>query len=273
MREVAFWNQSVFKKTVISLWLACAAMISVVLLAPAAGSPETRLARSISASIDEKIGTTLELAAASSAASLAVSALPGDTATPVAEKLADFSGGFLMVLCALYFEKTMFTVIGRLVFLVVVPAAMLLFLLSQFWHRRRFHMTAVTLLITGILVWLMIPVGLGISHMVYVSQQSEIQETLDASTDLSMEVEEGREGVEEKGVGDAVGQMITTVATFSSEMVRKAKGLITGFMKSLALMIVTACVIPIVVLFLFLKVIQLVLREAVLYGSRLADEG
>ena len=89
-------------KTARSLWLVCIALFFAIVIAPLAVSADNPLTVSMNASIDRKITTTLELAGASSAASLAVSAIPGDTATPVAEKLADFGSGFLLVLCVLY---------------------------------------------------------------------------------------------------------------------------------------------------------------------------
>ena len=51
------------------------------------------------AALEEKQETVLELTAASTAASAAITLLPGDTATPIADKLADLSGYFLIVLC------------------------------------------------------------------------------------------------------------------------------------------------------------------------------
>ena len=49
------------------------------------------------AALEEKQETVLELTAASTAASAAITLLPGDTATPIADKLADLSGYFLIV--------------------------------------------------------------------------------------------------------------------------------------------------------------------------------
>ena len=83
------------------LWVVCIALLFIVVFAPLASSPENPLAVRVNSSVDRKITTTLELAGASSAAALAVSAIPDDTATPIAEKLADFGSGFLLVLCVL----------------------------------------------------------------------------------------------------------------------------------------------------------------------------
>ena len=55
------------------------------------------------ATLDEKKTTVLELTAAAAAASAAITLMPGDTATPIADKLADLSTHFLIVLCALHY--------------------------------------------------------------------------------------------------------------------------------------------------------------------------
>ena len=58
------------------------------------------------AALEEKQETVLELTAASTAASAAITLLPGDTATPIADKLADLSGYFLIGLRRLCSRST-----------------------------------------------------------------------------------------------------------------------------------------------------------------------
>ena len=77
------------KKAIIVAALLLVAVISFLPIANAAASPANHT-KTI-ASIDDKILTVLKLTAASTLASAGVSAIPGDTATPIAEKLADFS--------------------------------------------------------------------------------------------------------------------------------------------------------------------------------------
>lgn len=242
------------------LWLVCAALFFAIVIAPLAVSADNPLTVSMNASIDRKITTTLELAGASSAASLAVSAIPGDTATPVAEKLADFGSGFLLVLCVLYFEKMMFGVIGYILCVLIIPAALLLLMLSGLSGRRALRIFAGCLAASGILIWLMVPAGLLVSDLVYTTQQETFRETITEAGDLSMEIEEGSEEVDGKESENVVEKIMTTVSSFSAEMVRKAKRLITGFLRALALMIVTACVIPVAVMVVFLWVIKLIFQ-------------
>ena len=104
--------------------LLAAAILSFALVTPWAASAETHAA-SLTA-LEEKQSTVLELAAASTAASAAITLLPGDAATPIAEKLADISGYFLLALCAIYLEKYLLTVTAYAAFRLLVPAACLL---------------------------------------------------------------------------------------------------------------------------------------------------
>lgn len=62
-------------------------------------SPETH--RTSIEYLNEKQATVMKLTAASTASSAAVSALPGDTGSAIAEKLADLTSDFLIVLCAI----------------------------------------------------------------------------------------------------------------------------------------------------------------------------
>ena len=76
------------------------------------------------AALEEKQETVLELTAASTAASAAITLLPGDTATPIADKLADLSGYFLIVLCAIFLEKYLLTITAAAAFKVLIPAGL-----------------------------------------------------------------------------------------------------------------------------------------------------
>ena len=242
------------------LWVVCIALLFIVVFAPLASSPENPLAVRVNSSVDRKITTTLELAGASSAAALAVSAIPDDTATPIAEKLADFGSGFLLVLCVLYFEKMMFGAVGYILCALIVPAVLVLYLLSEVWRRRALRIFAGCLLASGILIWLMVPAGLWVSDFVYETQHETVQEIIASAGDLSLEVEEGSEEMNGEEDGNMVEKIMTRVSSFSAEMVRKAKRLITGFLRALALMIVTACVIPLAVMAVFVWIIKLIFQ-------------
>ena len=68
------------------------------------------------ASLDEKKSTVTGLAAASISVSSAITLIPGDTATPIANELADLSTYFMVILSAVFLEKYLLTIIGFIVF-------------------------------------------------------------------------------------------------------------------------------------------------------------
>lgn len=112
-----------------------AALISVLFLAKYAASPEFHV-NSIQ-TLDDKKTTVMELTAASTAASAAITLLPGDAATPIADKLADLSGYFLIVLCAILLEKYLLTITGFATFNLLVPAACVLISANVFWKTTK----------------------------------------------------------------------------------------------------------------------------------------
>ena len=94
---------NILSRTVICLALILFAVLSFFPLAARVSAPERYT--EYTESIDAKTDTVLKLMAASTVTSAGISAIPGDTATPIAEKLADFSEYFLLILCVLYAEK------------------------------------------------------------------------------------------------------------------------------------------------------------------------
>ena len=97
------------------------ALLSFFPIAKMASDP-ARYAKTIAA-LDEKKKTVMELTAASTASSAAITLIPGDVATPLADKLADISGYFVIVICALYLEKYLLTILGLVAFRFMIPAA------------------------------------------------------------------------------------------------------------------------------------------------------
>ena len=82
--------------------------------------------------LDHKKATVMELSAASTAASAAISMIPGDAGTPVAEKLADLSMYTLLILCAIFLEKYLVTITGIAALRFMIPGALLIWLIGMY---------------------------------------------------------------------------------------------------------------------------------------------
>ena len=86
--------------------------------------------------IDAKKNNVLALTTSTIALSAAISALPDDTGTPVAEQLTQLSGNLGIVLAVLYLEKYLLTILGFLSLGVLGPVAFALLAISLLMHGR-----------------------------------------------------------------------------------------------------------------------------------------
>lgn len=233
-------------KVIIPLLLAA---VSVFLLTGYAVSPE--LHAGTIASLDEKKTTVMELTAASTAAAAVVSALPDDTGTPIAEQLADLSGYFLIVLSAIYLEKYLTTLSGYAAFTVLIPLACLIFSANVFFRDNGLRNLWKKLLIVALAVLLIIPASAKVSDLI----EDTYGESINATIDTAMQSSETLKSKEEEGNTGLRG-IITTVKDGVNDAVTQAKTLLNRFIEALAVMIVTSCIIPVLVLLFMIWLVK-----------------
>ena len=169
-------REKLLRKVLFCAIMLLVATISYLYIAERAVSLETN--REIIASIDEKSATVLKLTAASTLASAGVSAIPGDTATPIAEKLADFTEYFLLILCVLYAEKYLLTIIGAATFKILIPCACALLIVGTFWNPKAMKRLALRVALFALAIFIAIPASIGVSDMVYNSYRGSIDVTV-----------------------------------------------------------------------------------------------
>lgn len=222
------------------------AVFSIFVLAKPASSPTT-YAKTI-ASLDEKKTTVMELTAASTAVSAAITLIPGDTATPIAEKLADLSTYFLVVLCAIYLEKYMLTLAGFAVCKVMVPAVCILFIVNVFRKSEACKRLMKKIGVLSLALIFLVPVSVKVSDFIQNTYEESINETISSAKEMSNELEDE----EDKSLWDR----ITDGATST---VKKVEQSLNQFVEALAVLIVTSCIIPILILVFFVWLMKMLL--------------
>ena len=237
-------------KTVICLMLVLFAVLSFFPLANMFSSPQRYTA--YNDSIDEKTETVLKLMAASTVTSAGISAIPGDTATPIAEKLADFSEYFLLILCVLYAEKYLLTIIPLGVFRGLVPLTCALFMIGRFWNPELLNRQGRKLALFSLALLAVIPLSIRTSDLIYATYRQSIDTTIASAEDLSDETMELSEA-EDAGM---LRSILNRLSETKDSLTEKASQLLSRFVETLAVMIVTSCLIPILVLLFFLWVFR-----------------
>ena len=240
------------KKILIAVLLLLLAVVSFLFIADKASAPETHTATV--ASIDEKTDTVLKLTATSTLASAAVSAIPGDTATPIAEKLADLTEDFLLILCVLYSEKYLMTIVGVGAFKVLVPVACLLLAVSLFRWGPVLRRLAVKIGVIALAVYFVVPLSVRVSDMIYVAYRDNIDSTISSAEALSDETAGLRDAAEDKNI---INSILSRISETADSLTDKAANILNRFVETLAVMIVTSCIIPLLVLLFFLWLVKL----------------
>ena len=238
------------QKAVLAAAMILAAVLSFAVLAGALSAPSLH-AGTINA-LEEKRDTVMGLAAASAAASAGITLIPGDVATPIADKLADLSSAFLVVLCAIYLEKYLVTMTFYVAYRYLVPAVCLLLVVNLFWQRDWLQRLMVKLVAFTVVICAVVPASMGLSGMIERTYSDSIEQTI-ASTEQAVESMENAAGDEEEsgGLGGLLDQVVSGVTQAAEQVTEQVKTLLSRFLEALAVMIVTSCVIPAVVLLSF----------------------
>ncbi len=229
-------------------------LLSIFVLSNIATSPAFH-AKSIAA-LDEKKTTVMELTAASTAASAAITLLPGDTATPIADKLADLSTYFIIVVCAIFLEKYLLTITGFLSFDILIPAACFLFIINVFWKNDTCKLIIKRILLFAFAAVMIIPLSIRVSNMVEDTYKSSIDNTIQAAK----EVTEDTQKASDQGLfSDIISKVTDGISKITNNIVDKVEDVLNNLIEALAVMIVTSCLIPVLVLLFFVWLLKLVL--------------
>ena len=205
-------------------------------------------------SLDEKKKTVLELSGGATAASVAITLVPGDAGTPIAEKLADLSGYFLIVFSAIYLEKYLVTVMGFAAFKILIPVACVLIAANTFMRRRQFDELAAKLAVFGIVIYLIIPTSIMVSDFIDEKYSESMNMTIESAKNSTEDIETEEEDTD-SGWWDGI---VSKVENKVDETIQKFEDILNKMIEALAILIVTSCLIPIAVIIFFLWVSKII---------------
>ena len=290
-------NNFEYKKCIIAVILLLVAILSITVVGKYTSAPENH--QKTIASLDEKKQTVMELTAASTVTSALITLLPGDTATPIAEKMADVSGYLLVVLCAIYLEKYLVTITGYVAFTYLIPIACGLWILNLIFANATVRKLAAKLAVFGLAISLGVPASVKISDLIGDTYQAQIEATIEDAKNTqnileNSSVVDDTNATETTGIGttgtatqntqekdnsttgsvtnifdwakdaisnaqESVSNVVDNVVVSSEDLVQKVENSLNHFIEAVAVMIITSCVIPMLVLLLFFWMVKIVL--------------
>ena len=171
------------------------------------------------------------------------------------------------MISAIYLEKYLTTITGYAAFVILIPAACILLSVNVFARKEMIRRVAWKLTVFGLAVALVIPASVRVSDMIDETYSASIQSTINAAiqTTDQIAVEEG-EGEEEAEAAEETGGIrgfITGVKETVTSSGENIKRVLNNFVNALAVMLVTSCLIPILVMLFFIWVTKILIGSDV----------
>ena len=214
--------------------------------------PDSRFVQETLESLEESKTTVMEFSGATIAVSLAITALPDDFGSPLANTLSDMNKYFIFIFAVLYVERLIVVEGMKLSFVYIIPFACSLYILSVLSGKAIFKVFASKLMIFGLAVVLVIPLSTHFTEKVCEDYLVYVDETI-SEANAGAEKVNGvmASGDEGASVFEKLTDAFKTAIQGISDLLTYFENVLKKCVNSIAIMIVTTFVLPMLVLLLF----------------------
>lgn len=206
--------------------------------------------------LDKSRTTVLGLSAASAAASAAISALPSDLCTPLAEQLSEFSTWFLLILSVVFLEKYLLTIFGFAACYLLIPAGCTALLINFFFPARFLQSIGPKLLALSAALLLVIPTSAWASQQVNSIYSASIEITVESANAVTENLTGEMADGESTAVIDEAKTILGDLSGSVAGVIDQFRYILNRFIEATAVMIVTNCLIPILVILFFAWIVK-----------------
>ncbi len=210
------------------------------------------------AALDDKEEKVMKLTGSCATAATLLAAVPDDATTPVADEIADLASTFAIVLSVIFIEKYSLTLIGHLVFKFLFPAAILLLICWMLLNRDFLARWAIKLGLFGAILCLIIPFAMDVAGLIEQTSDYKIEQTIAEAEGISQEINENTDSE-----GNFFEKAWEKIKGGVSGLMDRASDLLKNTLETAAVLLATACIIPIAVVFVMVWVIR------ALFGMRI----
>ena len=201
--------------------------------------------------VEESSNTVMKFSAATLSTSLAISALPDDFATPLADSLADMNIYFIAILVMLHFEQLLIRYGVKLAFAIAIPVACGIGILSILLKKELLKGIAARVAVLGLAVALVVPCSTHITNYIAADLTAYVENTIADTEDGADKLNEAMDGgTEEQTIFEKLSDLFQTAINDMSNLMTHFQNTIRKCMNSIAILILTNCLMPIVNFFI-----------------------
>ena len=214
--------------------------------------PESEFVQETLESLEKSKTTVMEFSGATISVSLAITALPDDFGSPLAGTIADMNKYCIFIFAVLFVEKLIVVEGIKLSFAYIIPFACGLYILTVLSGKDIFKVFASKLMILGLAVVFVIPLSTHFTEKVCEDYLVYVDETISEANDGAEKVNEVMaSGDEGANVFEKLTDVFKTAVQGISDLLTYFENVLKKCVNSIAIMIVTTFVLPMVVLLFF----------------------
>ena len=246
-------EKTIYKKIIGVTLVIVMGLIYIFVISPIAKS--NKFHSNTIKSLDDKKMVVTELTVACAGSSMALAAIPGDTTTPVANKIMDLSSYLLIIVGVIFLEKILLTLTGYVTFTFIIPISCVLLGIYIFIKNDILKKLAIKLSVFGIVIFITIPLSVQISNVI----ENSYKETLESVKNEKIILEEQiTEETKDEGLFSKMKDGIENIGDGASKLIEKGKQTLSNFIDAIAILLITSCLIPIVVLIFLVWIVKII---------------
>lgn len=222
--------------------------------------------------LDEKSADVAKISVATLGMSTLIAAVPGDTTTPIANYLVNLNSWLIVIMMVLLLEKYLLTIIGKVVFWLIIPIGLALLGLSIIPKSRSLMLKGFNVLLAGLLIWAIVPTGMMISRDIEKTYDFSVSDIANETENIQNEAAEIKDDDSEEGdnsddeniissfISKAKDAVEDAVVNPIEEKIAQAKKMVNTVVNTIIVLVITSCVIPLFTLLAFLLLIKVTLH-------------
>ncbi|MDD6191150.1 MAG: hypothetical protein PUB75_06130 [Firmicutes bacterium] len=256
------------KRIIITTVILIFGAVSFFGLSKWAENPETY--NGTTAKIEELQNNAIGLTTAATGTATLAAAVPGDATTPVANKLADVAGYMVIVYAALTTEKYIMVLAGALLFKIAIPLAAVVVsaLIIAGKTETRWTYIVLRVLAVFIVLWALVPASMYISTKVQdiyeTTARTKLEQVDKENKQIEKEAEAEKKANNKKSsnlfdkIYEKVKNVTVDAKSTAKQKAKEFETALDNMIEGVAIMIVTTCVIPFIVMAILLWVAKLI---------------
>lgn len=214
--------------------------------------PNSQFIKDTIESLEKSRDVTIEFSGATLAASLGLSALPGDFASPIAQMVADMNKYFIFILAIIFVEKIIVMEGTKLALSLIIPVACAIFAFAMLTKKRWFEVLSYKLMVFAIALILLIPLSTHAVNRWGADYNEYVADTIEETQDGANKIDEIKSSAAEgEGVFDKLTNAFNTAISDSDALMEYFKGVTKKCMTSISILIVTTFAVPILIAVIF----------------------